>query len=162
MWMLFNMLFVATRSHPFLISLRTAAAVARFHAARNENIAHLRMDLNSVPLLYAIVSKSQHFADISFANYCKLRPAAASYGHFRTKSEAPRPGVFFYSQLFHGAFPMSFSLYPASRYSQSFCFLFSCILSIASSTFAFLLPFMAMPFSSLSAVRSAVASLYLA
>ena len=41
-WMLFNMLFVATRSHPFLISLRTAAAVARFHAAHNEKMAHLR------------------------------------------------------------------------------------------------------------------------
>ena len=36
------MLFVATRSHPFLISLRTAAAVARFHAAHNEKMAHLR------------------------------------------------------------------------------------------------------------------------
>lgn len=119
-WMLFNMLFVATRSHPFLISLRTAAAVARFHAAHNEKMAHLRQGdssflaphlrqrfsslgrqelatgycscqqsvahgSHSVLLLYAIVSKSQHFANISFASCCRLRPVTASCSRFRTK-----------------------------------------------------------------------------
>lgn len=65
-----------------------------WHRSRRQSFA---MDLSSVPLLYAIISKSQHFADISFASYCQLRPVIASYGQlqpvmascerFRTKAE---------------------------------------------------------------------------